>query len=445
MDNNATWEVLEITKINFEGNIIPHNWYSQITRPNGKPDINAIIILAEIVYWYRGIPVKDEASGKFLGYKKKFKEEMFQRSYKAFENQFGFSKKQIRTALIKLEEMGLIKRVFKNIELENNAKITNMMYIEINPEKIAKITVEESKTYLPKSKEVFTKKETGHSQKGNTSFPENSSSGNTSFPKRKEVIPKKEIPSFPKSKYPLSLKGNTYTEIINTEIINTENTTGGAKKHFAPEKISEPKIDDTNYRKTIAEKIYEQYASYNKESDKHRNKERAIKNISKLLHEYSEQELKAAAKNYSEYRVIKHIHEHRFIKDPANFYGQRKDNRYFEDFLPGRYEKLEQIVSSAVSESESDAIEYEQANTDCEYCNGRGNVSVEVFEQYYGDYIVINIRCVCVPKIEGFTNLEEKNIKQKIDAGKLLLDRDMVYRQPERAIFDVQRTSTGIS
>ena len=327
---DATDKVLEITKLNLDGNIIPHNWYSQITRPNGKPDINAIIILAEILYWYRGTAVKEETTGKFTGYKKKFKDDMLQRSYKSFEIQFGFSKKQIRTALIQLENLGLIKRIFKNIELENKSVITNVMYIDINPKRIEEITINlKESTSFPESKQVF---------------PEKSAQVNTYFPESKEVGTKKETGCFPKSKEGISLKGNTYTETIITETTNTENTSGGAKKDFAPEEISESKIDDLNYKKTTAEKIYEQYASYNKESDKNRNKERAIKNISKLLHEYSEQDLKAAAKNYSEYRVKKHIHEHRFIKDPSNFYGQRKDNRYFEDFLPDRYQHIADVT-----------------------------------------------------------------------------------------------------
>lgn len=108
---------------------------------------------------------------------------------------------------------------------------------------------------------------------------------------------------------------------------------------------------------------------------------------------------------------------------------------YYEKYFP-TFSKIVEYYHKITKEKRV------QANTDCEYCNGRGNVSVEVFEQYYGDYIVINIRCVCVPKIEGFTNLGEKNIKQKIDAGKLFLDRDMVYRQPGRARFDVQRHIT---
>ena len=42
--------VAEIGKIHFEGNIIPHPWYRRITLESGKPDLPAIVILAEILY-----------------------------------------------------------------------------------------------------------------------------------------------------------------------------------------------------------------------------------------------------------------------------------------------------------------------------------------------------------------------------------------------------------
>lgn len=77
-----------------------------------------------------------------------------------------------------------------------------------------------------------------------------------------------------------------------------------------------------------------------------------------------------------------------------------------------------------------------QTTNFCEYCKGEGRVSVEVFEPYYQDYAIVNVRCVCVPEIEGIASLNEK-LKQKIDKGELFFDRDMVYRKPERARFDV--------
>jgi hypothetical protein len=64
----ATAEVKAIGEINFRGNTIPHYWYNHLTFKNGKPNLNAIVILSEIVYWYRPTSNKDEKTGQFKGW-----------------------------------------------------------------------------------------------------------------------------------------------------------------------------------------------------------------------------------------------------------------------------------------------------------------------------------------------------------------------------------------
>ena len=72
---------IEIGKIHFEGNIIPHPWYQHITLSSGKPDLPAIIILAEIVYWYRPYQTLDH-HGKPLR-RKRVDGDLFQSALKA--------------------------------------------------------------------------------------------------------------------------------------------------------------------------------------------------------------------------------------------------------------------------------------------------------------------------------------------------------------------------
>ncbi|HHX67840.1 MAG: hypothetical protein WAO56_07430 [Miniphocaeibacter sp.] len=43
----------EIGKLNFIGDIVPHTWYKTILRENNKTYLNTIIILVDIVHWYR--------------------------------------------------------------------------------------------------------------------------------------------------------------------------------------------------------------------------------------------------------------------------------------------------------------------------------------------------------------------------------------------------------
>ena len=82
----------EVGKLAFIWDIIPHTWYKTILRDNGKPYLNAIIILADITYWYRPSEVREESSGQLLGFKKKFKEDLLQRSYGQLAERFRMSK-----------------------------------------------------------------------------------------------------------------------------------------------------------------------------------------------------------------------------------------------------------------------------------------------------------------------------------------------------------------
>ena len=96
--------VLEI--LSFSGNIIPHAWYTQITSESGRPDHNAISIFSEIIYWYR--------PGR--GGTPKFADDIWRTSYEHFETRFGYNNQRTRRALIRLEELGLIRREFRTIK-----------------------------------------------------------------------------------------------------------------------------------------------------------------------------------------------------------------------------------------------------------------------------------------------------------------------------------------
>ena len=88
--------------INISGNIIPAIWYKTITKENGKPYLLAIVILADIVYWYRPSEVRDQGTGHILGWKKKFSEDILRQSYQYYADLFGESKKTVKTAMDKL-------------------------------------------------------------------------------------------------------------------------------------------------------------------------------------------------------------------------------------------------------------------------------------------------------------------------------------------------------
>lgn len=131
-------EVDAMIQYNPAGNIIPTQWYHTMTR-NGKPYLNAIVILADIVYWYRPSIKRDEGSGNAIEYKKKFSADVLQRSRKQIGDQFGLTLKQVDEALKYLENINAIRKELRTIDTDYG-KIGNVMYIHINPLVIYELT-----------------------------------------------------------------------------------------------------------------------------------------------------------------------------------------------------------------------------------------------------------------------------------------------------------------
>ena len=129
----------KIGELNFSGNIIPQNWYSAIKRETGKPYLAAIIILSDIVYWYRPTEIRDEQTGQIIEYRKKFREDKLQRSYQQIADMFGISKKDATNAVVFLEKLGVIKREFRTVSL-NGIVANNVLFIDLVPEKLKEIT-----------------------------------------------------------------------------------------------------------------------------------------------------------------------------------------------------------------------------------------------------------------------------------------------------------------
>ncbi len=122
------------------GNVTPNNWYKRITRENGKPNLLAIALLSDIVYWYRPEEIRDEQSGNTVGWRKKFRGDLLQKSYNDYADFFGESKRSIKAALDYLEDLGVIKKLFRDIRTETNNILYNMMFIELIPQELEKLT-----------------------------------------------------------------------------------------------------------------------------------------------------------------------------------------------------------------------------------------------------------------------------------------------------------------
>ena len=130
-------------EINITGNVTPHRWYKTILRDNGKPYLLAITLLSDIVYWYRPVEIRDEATGNTIGWRKRFRNDLLQKTYEQYSDFYGETKRTIKAALDRLEEIGVIRKVFREITLANGAKVPNVMFIELFPDRLKEITFDD--------------------------------------------------------------------------------------------------------------------------------------------------------------------------------------------------------------------------------------------------------------------------------------------------------------
>ena len=156
--------VEQIGKMNITGNVTPPIWFKRITFDSGKPNSTAVLILSDIVYWYRPTEIRDEHTGLLKGFKKKFKGDMLQRNYAAFSEQYGFTKRQVKDAMDVLVKMGLVIREFRTVTA-GETKLYNVMYLGLNPDRLLALTFGD----LPDKYEEFVDNEDRKSTRLNSS------------------------------------------------------------------------------------------------------------------------------------------------------------------------------------------------------------------------------------------------------------------------------------
>ncbi|EDN67355.1 replication protein [Beggiatoa sp. PS] len=195
--------VLEIGRIHFEGNVIPHEWFQHIKMSSGNADAIGTLLLADIIYWYRPIKQISEITGKTLPPQKKFKADMFQASASYYHSKFGFTKKQVRDALKRLEDNGYIRREYRTIKTKDGITLNNVMFIEPIPTKIMEIThpntlLLQSETLSPQSDRVSPQSETYTETSTETSTNIHTQGKNENLPK-KSVCVLEELNDFEKA------------------------------------------------------------------------------------------------------------------------------------------------------------------------------------------------------------------------------------------------------
>ena len=143
---NISKEVEAIGKIDITGNVIPPLWYQHLrvtkktkNSDSNKPYLLAIVILSDIVYWYKPTYIRDEATSQVVEIKKKFGGDKLQRNPFQIAEMLGVSKTDASEALRYLRDKELITTELRTIAKEDKL-IPNVMYIGVIPENIEKIS-----------------------------------------------------------------------------------------------------------------------------------------------------------------------------------------------------------------------------------------------------------------------------------------------------------------
>ncbi len=140
VDRMAQLNITEGVKIN----VIPAAWYQTIRRANGKVNLNACVILAEIVYWYRPKITRDP-DGRVLSMETRFQEDALQKSYQELADQFGLSKRQVTDAIIFLEQLGVIRREFRTLKIGSGCVLQNVLFLHLDADRLAQLTYPDKK------------------------------------------------------------------------------------------------------------------------------------------------------------------------------------------------------------------------------------------------------------------------------------------------------------
>lgn len=147
-------------------------WYRTIRHESGKPHPNAVAILARIVYMFRPIKILDQQTGLddevCIG--QKFVADQWQASRQMLADEFGFTKREVDSALETLRRLGIIKTELRSLKV-NGVRLSNVLYIDLNLPKLKEIStpitferntsgISKSEVIPPNEKAVLSKRST---------------------------------------------------------------------------------------------------------------------------------------------------------------------------------------------------------------------------------------------------------------------------------------------
>lgn len=95
------------------------------------------------MYWYRPVEIRDEATGQLCGFKKKFQADILQRNYQQLADQFGITKRDAVNAIVELEKLGVVTRVFRTVNIKGQL-YSNVMFLNLDVDVLIQLTYPET-------------------------------------------------------------------------------------------------------------------------------------------------------------------------------------------------------------------------------------------------------------------------------------------------------------
>lgn len=298
----------KMANISFRGDVVPSTWYSTFKDEKGKINAMALLMLANIVYWYRPTIIRDENGEVFA---KRFKSDLLQRSYKEFCDMYSIGKTTVTRNLVYLEEHKVIERVFRDVETESGQILYNTMFIKLNFDELMKKTFPEEDDNFPSNENEKISDdlnfEESDIQQEKIAADESADNNQSTLPKESVVGPPTEYGRRGGTKYgrrgPTEF-GRTYTENTHTNITHTSNS-------FSSYNINNNIINKATNKKTINNEIKDIINSWNQEMDKTNGQKIivATKNIqntiSSTLEVYSKDQIQKAISLIAESNYLK--------------------------------------------------------------------------------------------------------------------------------------------
>lgn len=298
----------KMANISFRGDVVPSTWYSTFKDEKGKINAMALLMLANIVYWYRPTIIRDENGEVFI---KRFKSDLLQRSYKEFCDMYSIGKTTVTRNLIYLEEHKVIERIFRDVETESGQILYNTMFIKLNFDELMKKTFPEEDDNFPSNENEKISDdlnfEESDIQQEKIEIDESIDNNQSTLPKESVVGPPTEYGRRGGTKYgrrgPTEF-GRTYTENTHTNITHTSNS-------FSSYNINNNIINKATNKKTINNEIKDIINSWNQEMNKTNGQKIivATKNIqntiSNTLEVYSKDQIQKAISLIAESNYLK--------------------------------------------------------------------------------------------------------------------------------------------